>query len=71
MGSASVNLLGGLPSAPAIPDNAMTFTVNVEDVSLNLEQTVLKITVYIIALCHMIVCSAGVNSNLFCVGGNS
>ena len=36
IGSASVNLLGGLPSAPAIPDNAMTFTVNVEDVSVNL-----------------------------------
>ncbi len=32
-GSASVNLRGGLPSAPVIPDNAETFKVNVETVS--------------------------------------
>ena len=33
-GSASVNLLSGLPTAPAIPDNAQQFTVGVTDVSL-------------------------------------
>ena len=32
--SASVNLLGGLPNAPDIPDSAEEFTVAVSDVSM-------------------------------------
>ena len=33
-GSASVNLLGGQPNPPTIPDNAQQFTVGVSNVSL-------------------------------------
>ena len=37
-GSASLNLLSGLPNEPEIPDDALQFTVQVDDVSIILHR---------------------------------